>query len=409
MLKIVTRMFLFAALLNCFATTMAAVATGSPVRIGFDADFTRVGNTAAQEIELGIRIAIEEINAGGGVLGGRPVELVIKENRVNPARSIDNILEFAEVPDLVAVFAGRFTPVVIATVKPAHEKKLILLAPWSSGTSVINNGFKPNYAFRLSLNDLIAIPAMIDRARSIGKPRIGMMVANTAWGRDSREAAERYVSKSQDVKIVGVEPHNSRDTAMLTQYKRLIEQGAQAILLVASDAEAASFVSQFAALDGKMRVPLISHWGLTGGSFFSTVGGETLARIDLSVVQTFSLTRADPRKVKRVTDIARKIGSPLMPQDIPSPTGFAHAYDLAHILVRAINIAGSTDRSKVRDALEQVTNYDGLVRNFARPFTPDNHEALQASDVFFARYRADGALVPVVQGDGRANTRIAPK
>ena len=38
----------------------------------------------------------------------------------------------------------------------------------------------------------------------------------------------------------------------------------------------------------------------------------------------------------------------------------AHAYDLTHILAKAINLAGSTDRTKIRDALEQVENYDGF-------------------------------------------------
>jgi branched-chain amino acid transport system substrate-binding protein len=261
----------------------------------------------------------------------------------------------------------------------------------------------------LSLHDLIAMPAMIDRARSINRPRFGLMLANTAWGRDNKEAAERHIAKLSNVRIVGIEFHNARDTTLLTQYKRLLDQGAQAILLVMSDVEAALLVREVAALDAKMRLPMISHWGLTGVAFFETTGSEILNSVDLSIIQTFSLARADPKKLQRITAVARKLGGALMPQDIRSPTGFAHAYDLTHILARAINIAGSTDRSMVRDALEQVKNYDGLVRYFESPFTEDRHEALRASDLFFVRYRSDGVLVPADSGRGGAASKTAPR
>ena len=373
----------------------AAPAAGAPVRIGLDAEFSVVDSTSAQAIELGIRVAMDEINSAGGVLGGRPLELVTKDNHINPARGIANLIELAAMPDMVAVFGGRFSPVMTEVVKPAHEMKVVLLSPWSSASNIINNGFQPSYVFRLALNDLIAMPAMIDRARAIGRPRLGLMLANTSWGRSNREAAERYLAKVPEARIVGVEWHNFGDESLLQQYTGLIDRGAQAILVVISDKEGVSLLRQIAALDAKLRVPIIAHQGLTGGGFFELVGADTLARLDFSVIQSFSLFRADPQKVRRVLDTTRKLSGISRPEQIASPIGFGHAYDLTHILARAINLAGSTDRAKVRDALEQVRNYNGLVRKFDRPFTPDRHEALRQSDLFFTRFRADGALVPI--------------
>lgn len=373
----------------------AAPAAGAPVRIGLDAEFSVVDSTSAQAIELGIRVAMDEINSAGGVLGGRPLELVTTDNRINPARGIANLTKLAAMPDMVAVFGGRFSPVMSEVVKPAHELKVVLLSPWSSASNIINNGFQPSYAFRLALNDLIAMPAMIDRARAIGRPRLGLMLANTHWGRSNREAAERYLAQVPEARIVGVEWHNFGDESLLQQYTGLIDRGAQAILVVISDKEGVSLLRQIAALDAKLRVPIIAHQGLTGGGFFELVGADTLAQLDFSVIQSFSLFRADPQKVRRVLDTTRKLSGISRPEQIASPIGFGHAYDLTHILARAINLAGSTDRAKVRDALERVRNYNGLVRKFDRPFTPDRHEALRQSDLFFTRFRADGALVPI--------------
>ena len=60
-----------------------------------------------------------------------------------------------------------------------------------------------------------------------------------------------------------------------------------------------------------------------------------------------------------------------------------------------MNRAGSTDRRRVREALEQLGPHEGLVRRYARPFSPERHEALTADQVFFARYLADDRLVPI--------------
>ena len=83
------------------------------------------------------------------------------------------------------------------------------------------------------------------------------------------------------------------------------------------------------------------------------------------------------------------------PEDIPSPVGTAHAYDLIHILAAAIDKAGTTARPAIRDALEQVRNYDGLIKFYDRPFTEDRHEALRREDLFMGYFRRDGAILRI--------------
>ena len=78
-----------------------------------------------------------------------------------------------------------------------------------------------------------------------------------------------------------------------------------------------------------------------------------------------------------------------------SPVGVAHAYDLTHLLAMAIRKAGSTDRRRIRDALEQLGPYDGLLQRYPVPFTPARHDALSARNVFFARYTAADHLIPI--------------
>ena len=97
-----------AALAMCatlFATPAAAAGAAlaaAPVYVGLDLEQRDTSSTSDESIEFGARRAVEEINARGGVLRGRPLELVVRDNRTVPARGIANIREFANMPDLVA-------------------------------------------------------------------------------------------------------------------------------------------------------------------------------------------------------------------------------------------------------------------------------------------------------------------
>jgi branched-chain amino acid transport system substrate-binding protein len=63
----------------------------------------------------------------------------------------------------------------------------------------------------------------------------------------------------------------------------------------------------------------------------------------------------------------------------------------------AIHAAGSTDRAKVREAMENLGPFEGAVRAYERPVTRERHEALSADDVFFARYERGRGLAPLAR------------
>jgi branched-chain amino acid transport system substrate-binding protein len=80
------------AFIACFLCIQTArSADPAPVFIGLDAEFGLTNSTSAQSIQLGIETALTEINAKGGVLNGRPLELIITDNRSMPARGIHNL------------------------------------------------------------------------------------------------------------------------------------------------------------------------------------------------------------------------------------------------------------------------------------------------------------------------------
>jgi branched-chain amino acid transport system substrate-binding protein len=82
------------------------------------------------------------------------------------------------------------------------------------------------------------------------------------------------------------------------------------------------------------------------------------------------------------------------PEDIFSPVGTANAYDAMHILAKAIEQAGSTDGDTIRQALENLeAPYEGLIKTYVKPFSPDNHDALGPEDYIMVHYDGD-QIVP---------------
>lgn len=372
------------------AAVVPALADGPPVRVGISAEFGVVGSTSAQAVQMGAQIAADEVNAAGGVLGGRRIEVVIKDDRSVPARAIRNLQEFAADPAVVAVLCGKYSPVVGEAVPEVHRLGLPLLDPWAAADPITEHGFTPDYVFRLSMRDSWAMQAMAAHALERGLSRIGLLLPNTDWGRSSERAMRRLEADRQAPRIVATAWYNWGEASMLDHYRGIRAAGADMLILVANEREGALLVREMAALPPAQRLPVLSHWGITGGTFVDNTGAA-LREVDFAVVQTYSFIGAADPVARRVVEAAVRRGA-AGERHIPSPVGVAHAYDLVHILARAIDAAGSTDRAAVRDALETVRDYRGLVAHLERPFAPGRHEALSPGQVFLARFAPDGAI-----------------
>lgn len=367
----------------------------APILIGLDADMSSGAAQSGEAIQRGALVAIDEINAAGGVLN-RPLKLVVKDHRGNPARGIDNIDAFAEMNDLVAVLGGIHTPVALAELDAIHRHKIIYLGPWAAGTPIVANEYDPNFVFRVSVRDEHAGGYLIAAARNRGFKRPGLLLWQTGWGR-SNEKAMKAAMREIGMQPAGIEWFNSGEPNMTEQIDALVTDGADVIMLVANPTDGLVVVRNIAEMATDRKLPVISHWGITGGNFYNQVSAD-ISAIDLTFLQTFSFLEPPfPARAERVFKRYCALFGPCKSvKDIRSPVGTAHAYDLVHLLRLAIEKTGSADRQKVRDSLESVRTHQGLMRDYNPPFTPKRHDALDASDFRMSRFDDEGAIVPVV-------------
>jgi branched-chain amino acid transport system substrate-binding protein len=349
---------------------------------------------AGEAIRRGMILAVEELNRSGGVLG-RPLELVVRDNRGNPARGIDNIEELARMDDLVAVVGGSFTPVALAEIETIHRHGLIYLGPWAAGTAIVDNGQRPNFVFRVSVRDEFAGGFLVNAALDRGFRNLGLLLWRTAWGRSNETAMTEALDRLA-MEPAGIQWFNSGQQDMSAEIDALIASGADAIMLVSGVADGEVAIREIASRVDAERLPIISHWGITTGDMNHNAGA-VLGEVDLTFLQTFSF--ADPPFPNRADRVYRayceRFGDCTSPGRVPSAVGTAHAYDLIHLLHMAIDQAGSVDRDQVRRSLEALGPYQGLLRDYEPPFTPDRHDALDATDFRLSRYGRDGAIIPL--------------
>lgn len=376
------------------ASADTATASGPPVFVGLDADLSSTAARGGEAIRRGIILALDEINANGGVLG-RPMRLIERDHRGNPARGIDNMDAFGQMVDLVAVVGGVHTPVAIAQLETIHAHKLIYLGPWAAGTGVVSNGYEPNYVFRVSVRDEYAGEFLVKEAFARGWTRPGLLLWRTAWGRSNESAIVKALAQRKAAPAA-IEWYNTGEKDLSRQIDALIDAGSDVIIMVAQSDGGTLAVQHAAALPPERRLPMISHWGITGGRFYETVS-HVIDDVDLLVLQTFSFANA-PRQERADALYQRyceRFAGCTAPEAVKAAVGTAHAYDLVHLLRRAIEKAGTIDRTAVRDALERIERHDGLMRDYAPPFTAAQHDALDASSFRLFRFVRGGALVQV--------------
>ena len=125
------RSTLFISALFClFSLIIAYRATGAeePLVVGIDADLSAVAVEGGKAISRGVELAVDEINAAGGILG-RKIRIIAKDHRGNPSRGVFNIEQFAKMPNVLAVVGGVHTPVVLAEIDIIHTENMLMLVP----------------------------------------------------------------------------------------------------------------------------------------------------------------------------------------------------------------------------------------------------------------------------------------
>ncbi|MFT5532040.1 MAG: branched-chain amino acid transport system substrate-binding protein [Burkholderiaceae bacterium] len=350
----------------------AAGIAAEPITIGVSGPFT--GGSAPMGVSMrdGVKLAVSEINAKGGLLG-RQIKLIERDDEAKNERGVQVAQELINKEKVVATVGFINTGVALASQRFYQEAKIPVMNNVATGTIVTKQfADQPeNYIFRNSANDAIQSAMIVEEAVTKQKfTKLAILADSTNYGQLGREDLEKALAK-KGLKAVTIEKYNIKDVDMTAQLLKSKQAGAQAVLTYGIGPELAQIANGMEKLGWK--VPMIGSWTLSMANFIDNAGKNGDGTL---MPQTFIQDPTTPKR-KAFIDAYVKTYSP--PGDrIPSPVSAAQGYDSIFLLAAAIKQAGTTDGVKVREALENMKEkVDGVVTSYSKPFTKDDHEAIK--------------------------------
>jgi branched-chain amino acid transport system substrate-binding protein len=360
-------------------------------------------------IQQGIKVAFDEI---GNQIDGYDIIYKYLDHRGNVVRSKRNYNVFLDDPNALVIYSGIHSPPLIKNRVFINENKALTLVPWAAGGSITRYPAEENWIFRLSIDDTQAASEIIRFAikdKACKAPHL--LLEDTPWG-DSSLLSMSEALKEYDIYIPGVTRFgwNLKSKGAHTLLNKIISKGNDCIVLVSNSIEGAVIVREVFNFPLNERLPIISHWGITGGDFHEKITAKMREKLDLHFIQScFAFT--NPNQSEFSNNVFSRLkkfsgGTIAKPTDLKSAAGFIHAYDLTKLLIQSIKQVGLTgnmlrDRDAIRLALEDIQNpVHGLIKTYNKPFSVfdektnnDAHEALHQENYCMGKYGVEGEIL----------------
>ena len=381
---------------------LLAGATGAfaadPIKIAVSGPFTGGSSSMGVSMRDGVRLAIDEINKGGGVLG-RPIVAIERDDEAKNERGVQIAQEMISKEKVVAAVGFVNTGVALASQRFYQEAKIPVMNNVATGSVITHqfDGEPENYVFRNAANDGIQAPMIVDEAITRrGFRKVAILADSTNYGQLGREGLEKAL-KAKGIVAVAVEKFNIKDVDMTAQLLKAREAGAETVLTYGIGPELAQIANGMTKIGWK--VPMIGSWSLSMGSFIDNAGpnGDG-ARMP----QTFIQEPTNPKRQAFIISYLKTFNPKGARMD--SPVSAAQGYDSVYLLAAAIRQAGSADGPKIRAALEDLkAPVEGVVTNYSKPFSKADHEAISANIAVFGEVKGGRVVYAYAEDQRKAS------
>lgn len=315
------------------------------LKIALSAPFTGLGSILGEYIKEGALLAVDEINAAGGVNGAK-FDLVVYDDQANASTAATVVRRALYDDNAIAIFGPNMSSAVIGVHPLAQQAKKAMLVGATS-PSFRYDKVKNDYLFRLRADDGVKVAQQVKYiVENLKAKKPGVIYGSTDYCTSALAVAKESFAK-YGVQIVAMEQMKEGDKDATGQMLKLKNAGIDVLVGLTHEPEGAVAVKQARQL--QLNVPIVgfSAWGVPS---FTDLAGD--AAIGVVSVQGFNPADTAPVVKKFVDAYKAKWGKE------PSDPAQCY-YDGIYVLKRAIEIAGSTDSAKIAEALKKV-EYNGV-------------------------------------------------
>ncbi|RXZ50872.1 branched-chain amino acid ABC transporter substrate-binding protein [Agromyces fucosus] len=348
-------------------------AADGPIKIGMLAPFSGSESAFGEYMQNGAQLAVNEINADGGVLG-RDLELLVEDDACDATTAVSGANKLVT-DGIVASVGGYCSGATLPTLPIFDEAGIPMVIPAANSNELVDQGL-PGVFLINGTGDQQA-EAAVTYAKQIGATNVAVVDDATSYSADLAGAfTEQATAAGLDVAVSetitpGENDYSAVATTLATEQPALVywtgyyQEGG----LIARQAQDAGFDGVFLVADGSVDAK------------FAEIAGEGYTE---NVVGTFTQT---PDMIEGadqwIADYEELAGDP------PGPYS-TQAYDAVRVMAQAIEDAGDTEFDNVVAGLEGLKDFD----TFAGPLTfTDTHTLSGGGFVIVSIDPATGAFV----------------
>jgi ABC-type branched-subunit amino acid transport system substrate-binding protein len=346
------------------------------IKIGSARALTGLVASSFAPLYVGVKIAVEEINAAGGILG-RKVEIIEADDESSPAKepAVVRKLMDSGAQAILGPVGSSHTLAAVASTTPAK-----IIHAGGGWTEELADGKKYPYQYQFTYNTSHqgeAIAAHI--AEKLKLKKVGLLLENSALGESGGIATKRSLKK-YGIEPVAVETYPLNATDLKVYLNKIRAAGADALVIWNSPAQGILLTA--AGLQSMKWYPAL----LGGNSMFSNVvlenaDPEILKNASGTLLKVFTYTQNENIGERQVAHAKRVVSFPESKQwEINA--AISPFYDFLHLLKVVVDAEKKFDSERVKAAFDAVKNYNGMIGRIN--FTPENHCALTGDQMVMA-------------------------
>lgn len=362
--------------------TSSAVAQ-STIKIGSVLSVTGPAAFLGEDMKAGMELAIEEINAKGGV-GGKKIAWTFYDAESQTSKGLTatrRLLDQDKVDMIVG--GGNMSGMAIAMLGLTEKAKKPFMSTEGS-MDIVTPIADRQWTFKSTADDEQVMERLADYYAKKGIKRIAFLGDSSGFGQ-SAAAVLKGVAARRGLDVM-YESFNPADTDMTPQLGKIKAANVQSIICWTVTPAGVVFLKQAQQL-GMDNMNLIHSYGFVDQRYMQLAGdaAKNLLLVSVKFPVGADLPDSDPQKA-RIQSLTRAFEAKFKRK----PNQFAaQTYDAIYLARAAIEKAGGADATKVRDALAGIRNYPGVGGVFN--FSATRHSGLAKDDLVLVNYR-DGAF-----------------
>lgn len=293
----------------------------------------------------GAGLAVEEINAAGGI-NGIMLSIEWQDGNLSPAIGRTGVQKLLHASNVDALIGDHSSATIIATDDLVREYGLLQLG---MGSAVQVTQLGNPWIARVREPDDLTARVLVNYIQDIlGYDKIGVFYVSDQFGFGGRDVTLQTLD-SKGITPVSVQSHNPNDKDFSAQLLAFKNAGVQAIIAYSAPVEVGVFLRQ-----AKQLIPDVKIFQSSVGATQTSMEVAGDAANGTFAVVTYTEDNPDQKVQDFISAHKKKY------RDIPYDFFDPLAYDAVYMLAEAIRIAGTTDRTAVRDAFFTIRGFRGV-------------------------------------------------